>query len=217
MHNILFEYAKEVQTISTRMDELVKLLCESLPKLVTTKPGAKTACMLASYSGAKERKRMLKALKGGAVGSLTHSSAHLVYMRLVDVTDDTVNVQKSLLEELRKLNAVEKYTPSGDLIGIPYPPLITISKDRFGKKFLLRLLSPSKTHLEPDEDALFVPSATSKKSDAARRQEHLLYMKSPLLAVCNRYSADLVPFSSIFFYTLCSIPTHLYFIPAHID
>ena len=192
VHQLLWEYTREVYTTVVRMDELVKLLCELTPKLMTTKPGTKTACLLATYSGAKERKRMLKTLKGTALASLTHPSAHLLLMRLIDVTDDTVNIQKSLLEELRKTTPIEKYKASGELIGIPYPALITIAKDRFGKKFLLRLIAPSRQHLEPDEEEVFKVSTTSKKSDVAKRREHLTYMKSPLLSVCSRYVSDLV-------------------------
>jgi hypothetical protein len=103
----------------------------------------------------------------------------------VDVTDDTVTVQKSLLEEIRSPLPDIKYTATGDVIGTPYPPLISIAKHRNGSKLLLRLLSPQSKHLEPgDETSLFasVP-ISSKKAPAVRRREHLAYLKSPLLQV----------------------------------
>jgi len=80
---------------------------------MTTKAGAKVATCVITFSGAKERKKILKSLKGNVAESLFHDSAHLVVMRLVDVTDDTVNVQKSLIEEIRTVQPVEKYSASG--------------------------------------------------------------------------------------------------------
>lgn len=63
VHHLLWEYTKEVLGLTPRMDELVKQLCDSVTKLATTKPGTRVCCMLASHSGAKERKRMLKVPK----------------------------------------------------------------------------------------------------------------------------------------------------------
>ena len=40
-------------------------------------------------------------------------SAHLLAMKLIDVTDDTVNVQKTLMVELKKTKGDPKYTPTG--------------------------------------------------------------------------------------------------------
>jgi len=199
VHNLIWEYVQEISntgdsaaTNAARIEDLIKQLVDSIPKLMTTKCGAKVSCFLISHGGAKERKRILKALKGNVLESLFHESAHLVIMRLIDVTDDTVNVQKTLLEEIRSVNPVEKYSASGELIGTPYPPLVSVAKNRFGKKFLLRLLSPSKRHLEPDEEFLFYSDvSTSKKSALARRKEHLTYLQAPLLHVCHKYMTDL--------------------------
>ena len=49
--------------------------------------------------------------------SLLHDSAFLVILRLVDVTDDTVTVQKSLLDEVKSTQPDVKYTATGDVIG----------------------------------------------------------------------------------------------------
>jgi len=81
----------------------------------------------------------------------------------------------------------------GELLGVPLPPLIKIAKHRFAKKFLLRLLSPTKSHLEPDELPLFTQqSLSSKKPAPARRKEHLAYLKNPLLYLCHKHLSDLV-------------------------
>ena len=204
VHNLLWEYTqqivKEVVDVTavegkkSRIDDLVNQLVESGPKLMSTKPGAKAMCLIISHAGVKERKRIMKTLKGHTLESLLHDSAFLAIMRLVDVTDDTVTVQKSLLEEIRSPMADIKYTATGEVIGTPYPPLISIAKHRNGNKLLLKLLSPDKKCLEPgDETDLFATVPTSsKKLPGMRRREHLAYLKAPLIQVCAQYAGDLV-------------------------
>lgn len=204
VHNLLWEYTqeiiKEVVDVTaaagkkSRIDDLVNQLVESGPKLMSTKPGAKAMCLIVTHSGVKERKRIMKTLKGHTLESLLHDSAFLAILRLVDVTDDTVTVQKSLLEEIRSPLADIKYSATGEIIGIPYPPLISIAKHRNGNKLLLRLLAPERKCLEPgDESDLFatVPSS-SKKLPGMRRREHLAYLKVPLIQVCAQYAGDLI-------------------------
>jgi len=123
--------------------------------------------------------------------SLLHESAHLAIMRVVDVTDDTVTVQKTLLDEIKSTHAVTKYSATGVLLGKPLPPLASIGVHRVGRKLLLRLLQPAVRHLEPDEEPLFGDSVTSKKAPAARRSEHLAFLRTPLLTVCGQYAETL--------------------------
>jgi hypothetical protein len=208
-HHLAWEYAQQCLEIyresvndagadpkanpQRRLNDLVGLLSEAAPKLLSTKPGAKTICVVATYAAAKDRKKLMKSLKGHVAESLMHGSAHLGVMRLVDVTDDTVNVQKMLLDEIRSTKAVVTYAANGEVVGESLPPLVSIARHPQGCKLLLRLLSPQKQHLEPDEEELFHQDniLTSKKTPAARRQEHLAYLRGPLLQVCTRYAAEL--------------------------
>lgn len=196
-HQLIWEYAEEIELehmapeqldiVPARMVDLIELLVDSVAKLLTTKPGAKLVCRMATYGTAKDRKRMLKPMKGHVMESLCHESAHLGIMRLIDVTDDTVTVQKSILEELRNTTPVIKYSASGNIVGIPLPPLATIAMNKYGRKFLMRLLAPDMRHLEPDEEVLFPEKAyTSKKAPEAKRREHLAYIRNHLTTVlCN--------------------------------
>ena len=124
--------------------------------------------------------------------SLLNPCAHLSIMRVVDVTDDTVGVQKALFEEIRHVSGVQKYTATGELLGGDLPPLVQVATHRTASKFLLRLLSPESRHLEPDEKELFGESKTSKKAAAVKRREHLAYLRQPLLLVCSKYAETLV-------------------------
>lgn len=177
------------------LEDLVSSLVESVLHLATTKPGAKSCCIIATYGNAKERKRMIKTMKGNVMSLAMHHSSHLPLMRLIDVTDDTVNIQKSLLDEIRSVKPVVKYSADGTIVGKPLPALISLALDPFGSKFLLRLINPKQRHLEPDEEVLFIsdPSITSSKKFAEMRwKENLTYLQVPLIQVCNKYANDLL-------------------------
>jgi pumilio family protein 6 len=68
--------------------------------LLSTKAGSRVVAECAAYGTAKDRKRLIKSLKGFARKGLLHADAYIAIIRIVDVTDDTVNVQKSILSEL---------------------------------------------------------------------------------------------------------------------
>lgn len=196
VHQLLWEYISECEGLTSRLADLVNLLADSVLKLITTKPGARVMCIIISNSTAKDRKKIMKALKGHVLESLLHESGHLAIMRLVDVTDDTVNVQKMILDEIMITKPILKYSASGEQINDPFPPLIKIAKHQFGRKLLLRLLSPNKRHLEPDEESLFsvesIAAGTSKKSPSVRRHEHVVYLRNPLLQISANYLHYLV-------------------------
>lgn len=67
VHTLLCEYAVEaarrVTSSPKYMEELVQQLAEAAPKLMSSKAGTKAMCYVATYAGAKEKKRILKSLK----------------------------------------------------------------------------------------------------------------------------------------------------------
>ena len=210
VHNILWEYAQAVvagignseQPLTTeekdvdtrRMEELVSQLADAVPKLVATKAGAKLCCLLITRAAAKDRKRIMKALKGKALESLLHEAAHLSLMRLVDVTDDSVQIQKSIFDELlpRATPPEPSYSAAGELL-MQKEPLLQVALSPYGHKLLLRLLNPRSHHLEPDERPLFEAEAIhSKKSPSARRAEHLMYLRRALINLCVQHTEELL-------------------------
>lgn len=185
--------ANEVKKNQARIDELINQLADSAPKLLSTKPGAKVMCFVITYSSAKDRKRIIKSLKGHCLESLLHDSAFLGIMRLVDVTDDTVNIQKSFFDELKVTDQAIKYTASGEVKGRQEQPWLSIAKHPNASKLLLRLLAPQRRHLEPDEEGIFqVTSSQSKKDPELRRKEHLAYLRQVLVKIFSQYTEELV-------------------------
>jgi pumilio homology domain family member 6 len=205
VHHLLYEYSQELQLlldqatsssaghdegelkkVQQRVDDLVNQLADSAPKLLSTKPGAKVMCFVIAQATAKDRKRVMKSLKGHVLESLLHDSAFLGVLRVVDVTDDTVNVQKSFFDELKGLEQTITYTAVGDIAKQLEAPWLAIAKHPNASKLLLRLLAPTRRHLEPDEESLFATRAAHSKKDAdVRRREHVTYLRSTLLKVLS--------------------------------
>lgn len=198
VHALLWEYtlqsATYFKTNPIYLNDLINILGDSAHKLMVTKPGSRVVCHLATFANAKDRKRLMKTLKGTVLTSLLHASAHLSIVRLVDCVDDTVTVQKLLLDEVKSTKALTKYTAAGELITSEIPPLLAIINNRFGCKLLLRLFNPTKKCLEPDEESLFdnVNNVTSKKPAAQKRKEHLVYFKNSLISLCCAHTSTLL-------------------------
>ncbi len=216
VHHLLYEYTQELQSSSgsgnsngtaavgsvtendlkknqQRIDELINQLADSAPKLLSTKPGAKVMCFIITFSNAKDRKRIIKSLKGHCLESLLHDSAFLGIMRLVDVTDDTVNIQKSFFDELKVTEQAIKYTATGEMKERQEAPWLAIAKHPNASKLLLRLLAPHRRHLEPDEEIAFqLTSSQSKKDPELRRKEHLTYLRQVLVKLYSQHTEELI-------------------------
>lgn len=207
-HHLLWEYIQEITGMhgdaaegnsavsdkdKHRMEELVSQLGDSAPKLLSTKPGARAMSVIIAQASAKDRKRILKSLKGHCLESLLHDSAYMGIIRLVDVTDDTVNIQKSIFDELKSTKRDVQYTATGEVASDHAEPWVRIAQHKNAHKLLLRLLEPTRRCFEPDEATLFnLPALYSKKDPVLKRKEHLLYIKDSLVQVVLRHMHTLV-------------------------
>ena len=100
VHELICSYAMHADPAD--VNDLGSPILENCIELISTRFGASAVAQFAAYSSAKDRKRILKALKGYSRMMLTHRDAYIAVIRLVQVTDDTVTVQKMLLNELLK-------------------------------------------------------------------------------------------------------------------
>lgn len=171
---------------------------DSVLHLLSTRVGTKAAVRLVSYATAKDRKRMLKAFKNHVVDTLQHNDAYVALIRLLQVTDDTVSVQKLILNELLAKNDDKTKDDT-----VAAAPLLDIVVSRTGHKFLVYLLVKDSDmwdkSLDPWEKELIgssvpVPTIreqgeevpTSKKDDMVRRRELRKPIQEPLLnLLCN--------------------------------
>jgi len=198
VHHLLFEFVSAASAIGGSVSEeqltgLMETLSSDLRRFITTRQGAFAACILIAHASSKDRKKMIKGLKGNVLESLLHESGHLAIVRLVELTDDTVTIQKELLKEILEAPKEQKFSAGGVEIDQQHP-LKLIATSRHGSKLLLRLLAPLKSdHLQKDEIEIFEQvSKTSKKDPSLRRQEHLRYLQSELLSVCSASYNELI-------------------------
>ncbi|CAM9394427.1 unnamed protein product, partial [Phaeothamnion confervicola] len=80
---LLWEFVRASEPAAVR--ELVPSLLDAYPSLLLTRDGCRAAAACAAYGGAKERKRMMKALKGHVAKSLMHRSKMVLAELLLPV------------------------------------------------------------------------------------------------------------------------------------
>jgi pumilio family protein 6 len=162
--------------------------------MLSTRAGTRVVAACASYGTTKDRKRILKSLKGYTRSSLLHRDAYLAILQLVQVTDDTVSVHKSILAEVL---TDPKEAES---------PLLEIALHETGSRLFLMLLVSSEEerqkYFDPYErqvldanptvleDGERVP--TSKKNPETRRKELMNYVRKPLIEMCSLHADVLI-------------------------
>lgn len=170
------------------IQELAPTLADHSIHLLSTRAGSRVVAAIASYGTPKDRKRICKSLKGYTASSLLHRDAYLALIRLVQVTDDTVSIHKSILNEIL---TAQKGKEEGTVEKV----LVDLASSDTASKFFLFLLSPDNEsrmkYFDPYERSILEPIpeikgvCTYKKEPCARRQELLKYMKQHLVDMCT--------------------------------
>mmetsp|Transcript_4424 Transcript_4424/g.9806 ORF Transcript_4424/g.9806 Transcript_4424/m.9806 type:complete len:646 (+) Transcript_4424:123-2060(+) len=220
-HSLLLDYTSIAAPNDVR-SFLAPALAEHSLHLLSTRAGTKVVCECIAYGTVKDRKKMIKCLKGYTRSSLLHRDAYLAILRMCDVMDDTVLVNKMLLAELHKNSNAE--TDEENEEEKPSPILDLVLSDTGSKLFLLLLvskeeesasLSPADSsdkdkkstprwekYLDPYELAVLHRNPTvmeneqsvptSKKEEETRRQELAVYLKELLVEVCVKHTEELM-------------------------
>jgi pumilio homology domain family member 6 len=166
-------------------------------QLLSTRAGTRVVVACATYGTAKDRKRILKSLKGYTRSSLMHRDAYLAILRVVQVTDDTVSVHKSVLAELMVDEESKDETKN---------PLLSIALDENASKlFLMLLVANEETrqkYFDPLERQVLDANPTvtengeevltSKKNPETRRKELVQYLRKPLIDLCVAHPEELL-------------------------
>lgn len=181
----------------TEIRALAAVAADNVVHLLSTRSGTRAAAALITYGTAKDRKRIMKGLKGFARSGLLHHDAYLAVLRLVQLTDDTVSVQKNLLNELVTNPNEDESSPS---------PLLELALSQFASKLFSVLLVEDeevwKKCFDPYEHSVLAPNPTieeggkqvptSKKDDSQRRKELIKHMKEPLVEMCTKHADELL-------------------------
>ena len=160
--------------------EMETLLRDSLARMVHTREGVCVALRCVEVATAKDRKAMIKGLKGHVTDACRDSQAHLYVMALLDRTDDTTLLRAALLEPMAE-------------------DLRDLATHTYGHLPLLHLLAPRSSryfHPVAIRDMTFptegTPASTSKKPAQQRRAELLDYLLPHLVALAKESAADLL-------------------------
>jgi pumilio family protein 6 len=195
LQELAAEYVEEASCNDVRA--MAPTVVDHSIHMLSTRAGTRVVAACASYGTAKDRKRIMKSLKGYTKSSLLHRDAYLAILRLVQMTDDTVSIHKSVLAEI--LNA-----PSQE--GSEASSLLEIALDTNGSKLFLMLLVSSQEerikYLDPYERQVLAENPcvlengqetpTSKKNAETRRKELLNYLRKPLMELCTNHANELV-------------------------
>lgn len=207
--DLLLEYLELVQPIEIRA--VAATTADHTIHLLSTRNGAKAVALMASYGTAKDRKRMVKGLKGYGRSGLLHHDAYLAILRLVQVTDDTVSIHRNLFNELLSHGPSQS---SGDNANTTdeskTSPLLEIALSDSGSKlFLLVLVDQERDQVtwqksfDPYEHSILFPAPTiaengqdavptSKKDASLRRTELLRQLHEPLIHLCCQHTDKLM-------------------------
>ena len=172
--------------------------------MLSTRAGTRVVAECATYGTPKDRKRIMKSLKGYTRSSLLHRDAYLALLRLVDVTDDTVAINKSVLAELQVNPDAKGDDEDGE--GSNVSPILDLATSDTGSKLFLLLLSSSdeirRRYFDPMELEVLKSGATiqeggeeiptSKKNPDTRRMELLQYVRSLLIDLCTQHPDELL-------------------------
>ena len=159
--------------------ELVSAFREQAVHMMHTRDGARIASGCLRHGDAKDRKVVLKGLKGFAPKAALDAHGALVLCTALETVDDTVFLSKGVLSEL-------------------VADLPSLASHAHGALPLLQLLAPrDKRYFTPEQlavlggDAASAPSAASKKDPNVRRAELLRVLLPALLAHCGEHAEEL--------------------------
>ena len=109
-HHALNEYYDNATP--TQIREMNGLLAPEIIHTVRTKLGAQVAAKCVGYATAKERKIIIKSLKGNVAPISMEPYGHMLIVKLLSVTDDTVLLGKAVVKEL--MESVEDLITDGN-------------------------------------------------------------------------------------------------------
>lgn len=152
IHRVLAEYLS-VGGPSTKAEAAGSIAAAGLLRMFHTKEGAHAVNMMLAHSGAKQRKGLIKALKGQITRVSQDDFAHLVIAHLFDCVDDTQLLTKGVLSELKQEGLEE------------------IASHKNARRVLLHILNPRSTRYFPPHLLECLPDPAKVRADAEETLE----------------------------------------------
>ncbi|XP_012532471.1 pumilio homolog 3 [Monomorium pharaonis] len=163
LQTVLWEFLCEC-SVEDR-SELIVMLRSYIITLAQTKMGTRVAVQCIWHGNSKDRKIIMKALKGNVKAICVSQHGHIVLLALFDSVDDTVLVQKIILSELQE-------------------DLVNIALNEYGKRVIQYLVARRQPfYFSPDMVEYLHQgddNSTSKKLADIREKELLESICDPL-------------------------------------
>lgn len=153
VHAVLLEFIEEAPEVER--NEIITAFIPHLAAISSTKQGSRAAVLCYLYSVAKERRAMLKSIKEHVTKLCIHEHGHLLILEMLNSTDDTLNIKKTLFAAM--ISDIE-----------------AIVGTEFGKRVISFIVSPTTEFFHPkvleqlDDD---LKLGTQKKDKEIRRKE----------------------------------------------
>lgn len=168
VHAVLLEFIEEAG--EQERNEIITAFIPHLAAIASTKQGSRAAVLCYLYSVAKERRAMLKAIKEHVTKLATHEHGHLLILEILNSTDDTLNIKKTLFASI--ISDIE-----------------TIASNEYGKRVILFIVAPTKEFFHPKELEQFdsdLKLGTQKKDIEIRRKELVEGIEKDLCEVIRK-------------------------------
>ena len=82
-------------------DTVESLIGEATLRMVHTHEGCRVGCMVTAYSTPKQRKKLVKSMKGHVLKMCLDEFAYIVLIKTLTVVDDTEMVRKAIVSEIQ--------------------------------------------------------------------------------------------------------------------
>lgn len=164
IHSVLLEFLNNC-SVEDRT-EIITMLKSSLVELSQTKFGSKVAVLCIWHGTNKDRKIIIKSLKGNIKNISMSEHGYLILLALFDSVDDTVLIKKIIFPEIQD-------------------DLTDIALNDYGKHVILYLIARRNSHYFAPSIVKYLEqgdnNATSKKSNQVREKELLDSISDSLL------------------------------------
>ncbi|PRP75277.1 hypothetical protein PROFUN_00628 [Planoprotostelium fungivorum] len=186
VHALLLEYFKN--DLFSGQEEMLSNMKETLIEYVHTKEGAKVGVHCVSIANAKDRKVIIKGMKGYMIQAAKEQYGHVVLLRILDVVDDSILVEKSILFELTKDLRDLSFHPYGRMALLF---ILSPRKPAYFSPATLELLQPP-TVPQVDETGQVTMITNYKKTPETRRDALLSKLSPHLLRFCTDNVRDML-------------------------
>ncbi len=141
IHSILKQYFDYVSVESSACRDIISSIAQYIPALHHTLDGVHAAMHCVAYGTVKDRKNIIRSIKGRAVELSLNANSYLLMLRILDVVDDSNFVKKNIIMEFTK------EAPYGTA-----PFVVQLAASTTGSKVLLFLFNAkSSKFLNPRE------------------------------------------------------------------